>query len=97
MAPGRDFGPGPFFGRSAAIYGAGPLTVNTLHHQAIGTVADELTVTATAPDGVVEAVESRALDLLAVQWHPEMLPGEDGDLLFADLVARAGARIGAST
>ncbi|CAB4874463.1 unannotated protein [freshwater metagenome] len=51
--------------------------VNSLHHQTLLTIGQGLTVTARAPDGVVEAVESSDGDLLAVQWHPEMLGGPD--------------------
>lgn len=78
--------------RLAGIYGPGPLVVNSLHHQAIGRVAPGLVVAASAPDGVVEAVEGESIDALAVQWHPEMLHSENGDALFADLVVRAGSR-----
>lgn len=43
------------------------------HHQALDAVADPLTVTATAPDGVVEAVELDSHPwLVGVQWHPEI-------------------------
>jgi len=66
--------------------------VNSLHHQAIGRVADGLCVVAKASDGVVEAVEGTSSDVVAVQWHPEMLRGEGGDVLFADLVERARVR-----
>ena len=46
--------------------------VNSRHHQAIKRVAAGFEVTATAPDGVVEAIEdSRAAFCFAVQWHPE--------------------------
>ena len=46
--------------------------VNSRHHQAINRVADGLEVTATAPDGVIEALEHRTLTFcVAVQWHPE--------------------------
>lgn len=82
--------------RLAAIYGAGPLAVNSLHHQAVGVVADRLVVTARSDDGVVEAVEGApgsGIDVLAVQWHPEMLGGEGGGALFADLVDRARTRV----
>jgi putative glutamine amidotransferase len=43
------------------------------HHQAARRVAPGLRITATAPDGVVEALEAVDPDvwLLAVQWHPE--------------------------
>jgi putative glutamine amidotransferase len=77
--------------RLAAIYGDGPRPVNSLHHQAIDTPAPGLVVSAVAPDGVIEAIEGQAADVLAVQWHPEMLHEEGGDALFADLVARARA------
>ena len=44
-----------------------------MHYQAIDTLGAGLTVEATAPDGVVEAVSARVGDaqVLAVQWHPE--------------------------
>lgn len=42
------------------------------HHQALGRIASELTPTAWAADGTVEAVEAAARGFcLAVQWHPE--------------------------
>lgn len=46
--------------------------VNSRHHQAIRRVGDGLAVTATARDGVIEAVEDASQRFcLAVQWHPE--------------------------
>ncbi|MEO1439350.1 MAG: gamma-glutamyl-gamma-aminobutyrate hydrolase family protein [Chloroflexota bacterium] len=63
------------------------------HHQAVRDVAPGVDVTATAPDGVVEAltVTGRS-DLLAVQWHPEVSAAEDRpqQRLFDWLVYRAG-------
>lgn len=48
------------------------LQVNSRHHQAVGQVAGGFDVTATAPDGVIEAIERPgARFCLAVQWHPE--------------------------
>jgi len=48
------------------------LQVNSRHHQAVGQVAAGFNVTATAPDGVIEAIERPdARFCLAVQWHPE--------------------------
>ena len=67
--------------------------VNSRHHQAVKEVAPDLKVTAQAPDGVVEAVESKDSDLiLGVQWHPEnMWPSFPDQLpLFSDIVKRAG-------
>jgi putative glutamine amidotransferase len=46
--------------------------VNSRHHQAVNHVADGFEVTATAPDGIIEAFEHRTLPFcVAVQWHPE--------------------------
>jgi putative glutamine amidotransferase len=56
---------------------AAELPVNSRHHQAIEHPAPGLTVSAVAPDGVIEAVEAREPWLLAVQWHPENLAGSD--------------------
>ncbi|MCS6966673.1 MAG: gamma-glutamyl-gamma-aminobutyrate hydrolase family protein [Candidatus Kapabacteria bacterium] len=52
--------------------------VASAHHQAVAEIAPVFTVTAIAPDGVVEAFEwanpqGRSF-LLAVQWHPERMP-----------------------
>jgi putative glutamine amidotransferase len=48
------------------------LQVNSRHHQSVGKVADGFEVSATAPDGVIEAIERPASRFcLAVQWHPE--------------------------
>jgi putative glutamine amidotransferase len=46
--------------------------VNSRHHQAVKNVATGFKVSATAPDGVVEAIEDPAARFcLGVQWHPE--------------------------
>ena len=46
--------------------------VNSRHHQAPKTLGTGLVVTATAPDGVVEAIEDPSKRFcLGVQWHPE--------------------------
>jgi putative glutamine amidotransferase len=46
--------------------------VNSRHHQAVKDVASGFTVSATAPDGVIEAIEDPAARFcLGVQWHPE--------------------------
>jgi putative glutamine amidotransferase len=48
------------------------LQVNSRHHQAVSTVASGFIVSATAPDGVVEAMERPGDPFcVAVQWHPE--------------------------
>jgi putative glutamine amidotransferase len=46
--------------------------VNSRHHQAVKDIAPGFQVCATAPDGVVEAIEDPAARFcLGVQWHPE--------------------------
>ncbi len=56
------------------IYGKKELAVNSFHHQAVGTVAPGMKVTARSADGVIEAMESiEHKSILGVQWHPECL------------------------
>ncbi|HEX5108902.1 MAG TPA: gamma-glutamyl-gamma-aminobutyrate hydrolase family protein [Vicinamibacterales bacterium] len=46
--------------------------VNSRHHQAVKKVGEGLVVTATAPDGVIEAIEDPDRRFcVGVQWHPE--------------------------
>jgi putative glutamine amidotransferase len=46
--------------------------VNSRHHQAVKQVAPGFDISATAPDGVIEAIEDpKATFCLGVQWHPE--------------------------
>jgi putative glutamine amidotransferase len=46
--------------------------VNSRHHQSIKAVGEGLVTVATAPDGVIEAVEDPSRRFcLGVQWHPE--------------------------
>jgi putative glutamine amidotransferase len=68
--------------------------VNSRHHQAVKTVAPGFRVSATAPDGVIEAVEDpRARFCLGVQWHPENFwrTGEFRSLFEGFLEAAGGA------
>jgi putative glutamine amidotransferase len=55
------------------IYGGTELLVNSNHHQSVKQTGVQFRVAATAPDGVIEAME--AVDpnwfCIAVQWHPE--------------------------
>jgi putative glutamine amidotransferase len=46
--------------------------VNSRHHQSIAALGQGLVVSATAPDGVIEAAEDPSRRFcLGVQWHPE--------------------------
>lgn len=50
------------------------LLVNSFHHQVASEPGPCFTVTATSPDGFIEAVESNEhKPIVAVQWHPENL------------------------
>jgi putative glutamine amidotransferase len=52
--------------------GGDDCVVNSRHHQAVKRVADGFAVSATAPDGIIEAIEDpSAAFCLGVQWHPE--------------------------
>jgi putative glutamine amidotransferase len=54
------------------LAGADSFDVNSRHHQAIKQVAGGFEVSATAPDGVIEAIEDpSAAFCVGVQWHPE--------------------------
>ncbi len=54
------------------IMGVDTLSVNSFHHQAVREAGPHLRVCATAPDGVIEAVESTEhKSIIGVQWHPE--------------------------
>ncbi len=71
------------------IYGTDRIFVNSFHHQAVADPGQRFHVTATAPDGVIEAMESSEYKpILGVQWHPEWL-GEEGRKLFEWLVHQA--------
>jgi putative glutamine amidotransferase len=77
--------------RLGALYGA-TVDVNSLHHQTVDRVADGWVVTARSGDGAVEAIEWPGHDVIAVQWHPELLPGAASDPVFTWLVQRSCAR-----
>ncbi|MBT9031249.1 gamma-glutamyl-gamma-aminobutyrate hydrolase family protein [Lactobacillus delbrueckii subsp. bulgaricus] len=53
------------------IMGESSLMTNSFHHQLIKEVAPDLTESASASDGVTEALESTDGKVIAVQWHPE--------------------------
>ena len=59
--------------RLSEIAEAKKIDVNSRHHQAVEKLAPGVEVSAVAPDGLVEAFESKEPWLLAVQWHPENL------------------------
>ena len=65
-----------------------PLCVNSFHHQSVSDSGSKFRVVATAPDGIIEAMESSEYKpILGVQWHPECM--ESGLPLFQWLVKEA--------
>ncbi|MGL4551205.1 MAG: gamma-glutamyl-gamma-aminobutyrate hydrolase family protein [Gemmataceae bacterium] len=59
--------------RTGKLLGEARVEVNSMHHQGIKRLAPDLRPTASAPDGLVEAVEGEAGFVVGVQWHPEEL------------------------
>ena len=59
--------------RLDSIYGPGEVRVNSAHHMAVRDLSCKFRVSATCPDGVIEAYESIEEDwfCIGVQWHPE--------------------------
>lgn len=56
----------------SAVDAACACRVNSRHHQSVGRLGRALVATATAPDGVIEGIESPdARFCVGVQWHPE--------------------------
>ena len=62
--------------RIEALFGP-ELQTNSYHHQAIQNLAPGLIATAKADDGIIEAIEHESRPILAVQFHPERLIGEE--------------------
>ena len=65
----------------SGIYGS-EIEVNSLHHQAIKKIGEGIEVVGWSSGGeateeVIEAIEVDNSRILAVQWHPELLPGAD--------------------
>jgi putative glutamine amidotransferase len=55
-----------------ALEGGDSCQVNSRHHQAVGRLGKGFISSATAPDGVIEAIEDPSRRFcLGVQWHPE--------------------------
>lgn len=64
--------------RLAGIFSASGARVNSMHHQGIKNLAPGLAASAIAPDGLIEALETKSRGfVVAVQWHPEALGADD--------------------
>lgn len=76
--------------RTARVLGRTLMDVPTYHHQAVADLGRNVSATAWAEDGTVEALEyTDVSNVLGVQWHPEM--GADPSL-FDWLTERAAER-----
>jgi putative glutamine amidotransferase len=77
---------------AARIFGSGPVTVNSSHHQAVDDPGD-LTVTGQADDGTIEACEDpTSIFCLGVQWHPEHPDRRSADLPLVSAFVDAASR-----
>lgn len=81
--------------RVDAIYGPGEVRVNSNHHMAVRELSSRFRVSATCPDGVVEAYESVEDDwfCLGVQWHPESNTASALDLQIFEAFVDAAKKI----
>ncbi|MDP4084831.1 MAG: gamma-glutamyl-gamma-aminobutyrate hydrolase family protein [Bacillota bacterium] len=72
------------------IFGSDQVRVNSLHHQAIDKLAEDLHVVALSSDGVIEAVEYNhpTSFLIGVQWHPESMANKNEQMnnLFKEFI-----------
>lgn len=60
------------------IFGKSDVGVNSLHHQAVENVGENLIVSAVSEDGFVESLELNNHPFcVAVQWHPEHMSKND--------------------
>lgn len=77
------------------ITGVTEMEVNTAHREGLVSATEGVVISASAPDGVIEAIEIPERGFaLGVQWHPEFFIEEDGPnrRLFAALVEAAARR-----
>jgi putative glutamine amidotransferase len=79
----------------ASIYGEGELVVNSEHRRGVARIARGFQVSATALDGVVEAIESEdeTWFALGIQWRPASATASGLDIqLFRGLIQAADNR-----
>ncbi|MEO5511080.1 MAG: gamma-glutamyl-gamma-aminobutyrate hydrolase family protein [Longimicrobiales bacterium] len=80
--------------RLHAMVGADSIRINSMHHQGVDRLGSGLIVSATASDGLIEALEGGGdAYVVGVQWHPEMLIDSDpaARALFRTFVEAAGS------
>jgi len=63
--------------------------VKSYHHQSVKDIGQGLRISALAPDGIVEGIESVGdLYVLGIQWHPELEDTEISIRIFSDFINR---------
>lgn len=73
------------------LTGVAAMGVNSAHHQAVERVGEGTVVSASAQDGVIEAIEHPGYRYcLGVQWHPEFLITPGDRAVMSGLIAAAG-------
>ncbi len=79
--------------RLAQLIDETEIRVNSLHHQAVKSVAPTLRVTGLSDDDVIEALESpERRFMIAIQWHPEEIDDRPWVQRLFSGFARAAAR-----
>ena len=72
--------------------GKSKISINSFHHQAIKNLAPGFKIAASAPDGIIEAIEKEDDNqfIAAVQWHPEMMSrtNEDSQKIFKYFISK---------
>lgn len=76
-----------------AIVGNDNFQVNSTHHQAVKAPGNGLKVVATAPDGVIEAIEHESHRFcIGVEWHPEYQSIPEDEKIFEHFVKACGSK-----
>jgi putative glutamine amidotransferase len=67
-----------------SLVGEEKISVNSIHHQGINLLGNDLKITAKSPDGVVEGIETtNDWEAIGIQWHPEnMVEDKYSKLIF---------------
>ena len=53
--------------------------VNSVHHEAVKNLGNDLVVSQASDDGIIEGFEHTSMPVFAVQWHPERLISSTGE------------------
>ena len=63
------------------------IEVNSIHHQGIDKLGDDLIISARSEDDVIEGIEiTNGWDAIGIQWHPEYLDDEPTSKIYDWLI-----------